>query len=96
VPVICSDFCGAADLIKPDFNGEIFPCDSQSSLNRVLQEWIGRGPLSHAKRERTRQWSKCISGLSVARYFLDILRSVDGNRGFNPIAPWSLDQASES
>jgi glycosyltransferase involved in cell wall biosynthesis len=95
VPVICSDFCGAADLIKPGFNGDIFTCDSLHSLTRVMQKWISSGPLPVAQRDQIRHWSGCISGLSVARYFLDILRRVNGNCVCNPIAPWRLDQEIE-
>jgi glycosyltransferase involved in cell wall biosynthesis len=95
VPVICSDFCGAADLIKTGFNGEVFPCDCRHTLTRVMQEWISRGPLPHARREQIRQWSGCISGLSVARYFLDVLRRVNGDRECSPMAPWRLDQETE-
>jgi len=96
VPVICSDFCGAADLIRSGFNGEVFPCDCRPSLTRVMREWISRGRLPHARREQIRQWSGCISGLSVARYFLDVLRSVNGDRECTPMAPWRMDLTNES
>jgi glycosyltransferase involved in cell wall biosynthesis len=88
VPAICSDFCGAADLIRPGFNGDIFHCDVPESLVRVLERWTERGPLSVSRRDEILDWSRCINGSSVAQYFLDILRFLDGQASPRPVVPW--------
>ncbi|MGA2227995.1 MAG: glycosyltransferase [Syntrophobacteraceae bacterium] len=92
VPVICSDYCGAADLIHSGFNGELFRCDSLESLTDTLQKWISKGPLSDAKREEIRSWSRCIEGEAVARYFLEIIGYFENGGGRRPRAPWITHQ----
>lgn len=88
VPVICSDFCGAMDLVRPGFNGDIFHCDSPESLVRIMDQWMAKGPLPASRREEIRDWSRCIRGSSVAQYFLDILQSLDDTKSPRPIPPW--------
>ena len=88
VPVICSDYCGAADLVRVGFNGDLFECDDIDSLTLVLKEWIAKGPLPWANRNRIREWSECIEGANVARYFLNILKFLENNGEVRPIAPW--------
>lgn len=90
VPAICSDFCGAMDLIRPGFNGDIFHCDSPESLHGVLERWIERGPLSVSRREEIRDWSRCIHGSSVAQYFLETLRFLDEETRPRPVVPWKV------
>jgi glycosyltransferase involved in cell wall biosynthesis len=89
VPVVCSDYCGAADLIMPGFNGEIFKCDDVNSLARKINKVIERGPLPVAKRGQILEWSHCIEGPTVARYFLDILKHVSRTDDIHPVPPWS-------
>ncbi|MGO9312919.1 MAG: glycosyltransferase [Syntrophobacteraceae bacterium] len=88
VPVICSDHCGAGDLIHNGFNGEQFRCDSLESLTNVLERWVSKGPLSETKREQIRTWSRCIEGEAVARYFLEIIEYIENGSGRRPEAPW--------
>jgi glycosyltransferase involved in cell wall biosynthesis len=88
VPVICSDYCGAADLIHNGFNGELFRCDSLDSLTDSLEKRISKGPLNGSKKEPIRSWSQCIEGETVARYFLEIIEYIDNCAGRRPQAPW--------
>src|SRR5208283_1433790 len=66
---ICSDSCGAADLIHNGFNGKVFRCDSLKSLTGVLEEWISKGPLNDKRMRQIISWSRCVEGEAVARYF---------------------------
>lgn len=91
VPVLCSDYCGAADLIVRGFNGELFRCDSQVSLTHVLSEWINNGPMLESKRLQIIDWSRCIEGITVAKYFLDILLYLQGDLELRPTAPWIIN-----
>jgi glycosyltransferase involved in cell wall biosynthesis len=88
VPAICSNYCGAADLIRPGFNGDLFDFDSVDSLTQVMRKWVSKGPLDTETREKIRRWSECISGRSVAGYFLRILEYLENNTNPKPVAPW--------
>jgi glycosyltransferase involved in cell wall biosynthesis len=90
VPVICSDYPGAADLVVPGLNGDLFECDSLDSLTCVLDKWIAKGPLAVSERERIRDWSRCIEGDAVARYFIGVLDYLEGMRSQRPVVPWLL------
>lgn len=86
VPVICSDRCGARDLLQEPWRGEVFRAGSAASLRETLRRWIPAkrtGPLSN----RIRNWSSAIEGDSLAAYFLSILDCVYSNAA-RPIPPW--------
>ena len=87
VPVVCSDNCGAADLLDGTERGEIFQSNSILALSSVLSKWISRGKKDVGMSERIRAWSKCIDGASAANYFLKVVdSSITG--GIKPIPPW--------
>lgn len=87
-PVICSDYCGAADLIKCGFNGDVFKCDSFDSLTNVLNKWIPRGPLKTSLKEEIRSWFRYIDGDSLAQYFIKIINHLKKVTAQAPKAPW--------
>jgi len=89
VPVICSDYCGAADLIESSHHGEVVKAGSVESLAAALARTIDRGRLSLTARERIRRWSDCLEGANVARYFLEIIRHCEEG-GPKPTAPWCV------
>jgi glycosyltransferase involved in cell wall biosynthesis len=87
VPVVCSDKCGAADLLDGRERGEIVSSESISSLRSVLSRRISQGKKNAATSEKIREWSRCINGESAADYFLKIINaSIAG--GSKPIPPW--------
>jgi glycosyltransferase involved in cell wall biosynthesis len=86
-PVVCSDYCGAADLVRASGCGEIFETGSTSDLQRVLDKWIAMGPLADVRRNEIRNWSKCIDGDAAARYLIEIIDHVD-NSCERPVTPW--------
>ena len=88
-PVICSTACGAADLIRQPWLGSVFPAGAVEELAQCLKHWIDLGPRSAAEREKVRQWSACIQGEAVARYFTDVMTHVY-EKGPRPEAPWRL------
>lgn len=89
VPVICSDQCGAADLIESSHHGEVVKAGSVESLAAALVRTIDRGRLSLTSRERIRRWSDCLEGANVTRYFLEIIRHCEEG-GPKPTAPWHV------
>jgi glycosyltransferase involved in cell wall biosynthesis len=90
VPVVCSDYCGAADLIVPGFNGAVFESGNVESLAKIIQKFMEYGRLPLVYREQIRTWSRCIEGPRVAGYFLDVLKFVDGTVENRPVPPWSV------
>lgn len=88
VPVICSDQCGAKDLLGEEWRGNIFPAGSVSVLSQLLESQITRGKLTQQERSRIMNWSQCITGEQAARYLLEIIEHVQGQRADRPQAPW--------
>jgi glycosyltransferase involved in cell wall biosynthesis len=86
VPVICSDHCGARDLLQERWRGEVFTAGSVASLREVLSRWIPARRTSVAT-NRIRHWSRLIEGESLASYFMSILECVYAN-GVRPTPPW--------
>ncbi|MEI7831977.1 MAG: glycosyltransferase [bacterium] len=87
VPVICSDQCGASDLLRESWRGSVFRAQSARSLVEALRPWLERGPMPTDQRERIREWSKNIDGWSVANYLTAILEHVYEGKP-RPEAPW--------
>jgi glycosyltransferase involved in cell wall biosynthesis len=89
--VICSDFCGAAELIKGTTYGGIFQTDSRESLVAVLHEQLSKGSVSWQERQAIIRYSEAFSGPSVAQYLTEIIEFVAGGKmGERPVAPWKL------
>jgi glycosyltransferase involved in cell wall biosynthesis len=92
-PVICSDYCGASDLIRDGDCGRTFRAGSIADLAAALSAWAARGPTTHARRRRIREWSRRIDGASLASYFTAIVEHVDEGAP-KPVAPWHLREPS--
>lgn len=87
VPVICSDMCGAADLIGSKERGDIFPGESVAALRKILAERILRGKRTPEIAGKIKNWSKAIEGKTAAEYLLKIIDSVKNNKP-RPTPPW--------
>ena len=86
-PVICTDACGAADLIRHPWLGTVVPAEDVNALAMALSEWCARGKLSQAERTRIQGWSSCITGRSMADYFVGLMQHVyEGTE--KPETPW--------
>lgn len=89
VPVVCSDYCGAADLI---FNnrkfGDVFNYKSSGELKEILKRRIKEGPISRQLRQQIINYSKSFSGNVLALYLLDILNHCCNEKSKKINAPW--------
>lgn len=87
--VLCSENCGASDLISED-RGRIFNLNN-SDFEKKLKELIIRGKIDQKDRMNIMSWSNSkISGSAAVNYFDSILKfeySAGNNR---PVAPWKL------
>src|SRR5262249_39928354 len=93
VPAICSDACGAADLLATPGRGEVYPAGTVGALCEVLGLWISRGKLRQELSDEIRHWSACIDGHAAADYPLPALEASTGRRA-HPDVPWLLPQPS--
>ena len=87
VPVVCSDWCGAKDLLRAPWRGSIFPEGDALALSRALETWIERAPKTPESAARIRDWTKCIAGAAAADYFLARLNAPHPRRT-PPPPPW--------
>ena len=88
VPVICSDNCGAADLVWASSGGRVFSSGSVDSLSQCLREQILLGRVSSQRILALQKWANdAVSGQTAADYFLNII-DVSGTKKPKPKAPW--------
>lgn len=92
-PVVCSDRCGARDLLDGIERGEVYRWNDGSALAAALGRRIAAGPISPEARSAIRAWSAVISGEAVADYLLSAVRwaFADGPR---PNPPWESADAA--
>ena len=89
-PVLCSDHCGARDLLKEPWRGEVLSSDAMPAWTEALGRWIQKGPLPARERTRIADWSRCIGGPEIARYFNAILKHVYQDQS-RPAPPWTYE-----
>jgi glycosyltransferase involved in cell wall biosynthesis len=90
-PVLCSNLCGAKDLLAETWRGEVIPAGNVAKWTAGLSWWIAKGRLPAPERRRIREWSYRISGPAGARYFMAIMGHVYHN-SLRPIPPWQSGQ----
>lgn len=87
VPVVCSDNCGASDLLRAPWRGSVFTTGSAESLRTALLERIEQGKRTRESSERIRGWSCSLEGPQVARYLVSIIKYLREG-GEKPSPPW--------
>jgi glycosyltransferase involved in cell wall biosynthesis len=87
VPVICSDVCGASDLLGSPERGEVFKAGAVTALGSVLERWICKGNKTQESADRIKSWAKSIEGETVAGYLLDVKDAAAGMKD-RPLVPW--------
>jgi glycosyltransferase involved in cell wall biosynthesis len=87
VPVVCSDNCGAADLLRESWRGSTFKAGSVRDLQAILQRWIECGKRTEKSSMRIREWSSALEGPRVAQYLVEIVGYLQAG-GQRPSPPW--------
>jgi len=87
VPVICSDCCGASDLLMESWRGEVYPSSDPDLLMGALRRQLDRGRKTPELSRRIRSWAECIQGPRVAGYLINVLDHVYRG-GEHPDPPW--------
>ncbi|EJF08302.1 glycosyltransferase [Pontibacter sp. BAB1700] len=73
--VICSENCGAKELIHSGFNGLVFSHNKKGDLELSIQFCVRNIEKIRTERYNRLEWSKSINGKSVAKYMLESLVS---------------------
>ena len=76
-PVICSNACGASDVVRASGVGGVFNVNDQSSLINILQNQFETGHWSDNQRHLVSKWAKCLDSESGAEYLELILDNVN-------------------
>lgn len=87
VPVICSDACGSAGVVRASGTGDVFPRNDADALSYSLATVLSNGPLSSESRDQLRAWSRRLGSNAGARYLDEILQFID-QPSARPRAPW--------
>lgn len=89
VPVVCTNHCGAADLLGASERGSVVESGSVESLRLAMEDWIRKGHVKPEQRARIREWSRYIQGNAAADYLLRIIGHSEAGEGeLRPKAPW--------
>jgi glycosyltransferase involved in cell wall biosynthesis len=86
-PVICSDACGAAGVVKASKTGGVFASNRDDELRLRLDEQLKSGPISTGDRLRLASWATALGADAGARYLMQIL-DCSANGGSRPVPPW--------
>lgn len=86
-PVICSDNCGAAGVVRASGVGGVFRSGNKDSLRNQLDQLISVGILSYEERMSLARWGSRLGTCQGAKYLYAILESKESNVG-RPLAPW--------
>ena len=74
-PVICSNACGSAVVVKASGVGGVFLSKNQKSLTNMLYNQYRIGKIFNKKRQKIAKWAKCLDANSGAKYLDLILNS---------------------
>jgi len=90
-PVICSDACGAAGVVKASGVGAVFQSDHCHELRAKLVEQFKSGPSTTEDRIQLASWATVLGAEAGARYLLSILNHTTKG-GSRPVPPWHTAQ----
>lgn len=88
-PVICSDACGAAGLVRASGFGGVFARDRADELMAKLDEQLKSGPVRMEDRLRLASWASGLSSEAGAEYLIKILDSTSTG-GSRPVPSWQI------
>jgi glycosyltransferase involved in cell wall biosynthesis len=86
-PVVCSDACGCAAVVRASGYGGVFASSDLAAMVSSLSQTMARGHLSSAERRGLSHWAKCLGADAGAEYLIAIIDHMDG-RAPRPLPPW--------
>lgn len=94
-PVICSDACGAADLIQSPALGSVFHCGNVRQLSSCLDDFVNNIEAHRRSRQAIQKWAECIKGNGIANYLINCVNWASEPFQEKPIAPWRKTNGPE-
>lgn len=89
VPVMVSDMCGAADLIKDGVNGFIFKSEDADDLRTKLTHYVDNADCRRKMKKHAKKTGALLGSDSAARYLIGLLDQGKGNKQtFSENYPW--------
>ena len=95
VPVIVSDRCGAADLVKQGINGYVFRSEDVADLRECLSEFLNRRMEWPKFRAQSAMIGDRISSEEVTPYLIKCLKHMTGAISERPCPPWMQERTNE-
>jgi glycosyltransferase involved in cell wall biosynthesis len=86
VPVICSDACGSAGVVRVSSVGGVFPSGDVAGLRAQLRR-LFEDPPGVERRQSLARWSQCLGSEAGASYLMAILNTVYHGAD-RPLPPW--------
>lgn len=88
-PVICSNTCGSAGVVRFSGVGGVFDANDQKMLIELLEIQLTNGQVDYVKRNQLSTWAARIGATAGALYLKQILESVSYD--FSPPSPpWTM------
>jgi glycosyltransferase involved in cell wall biosynthesis len=89
VPVLVSDHCGAAEVVRDGCNGYIFHSGDPTDLQKKLREFLSRREAWPLLRCEAASMGKRILAEQASIYLIHCLEHMQGMSGAHPRPPWS-------
>ncbi len=86
-PVICSDRCGAAGVVRASGCGGVFPSGNVAALAALLRRTMDSVPWTAERRAALSRWAQCLGAEAGAVYLMSVLAHARGG-GPPPVPPW--------
>jgi len=86
-PVVCSDSCGSAGVVRASGQGGVFRSGDREALLSMLKQVIAKGRLPSTDKLSLASWAESLGESAGAAYLLQILDHVVGHIA-RPSPPW--------
>lgn len=93
-PVICSEACGAAAVVRASGAGGVFAVEDAATLRSLLSAAVKRGAIGPVDRARLRSWGRCLGGRAGATYLLALAKDQRRDPPWRAASP--IDREPES
>lgn len=86
-PVICSDACGSASVVRASCIGGVFAKNDSPMLEAQIYQMLKRGRISPIERQRLAVWARSLGASAGAKYLSEII-TYQFQSGHRPQPPW--------
>lgn len=87
-PVICSDSCGVAGVVRNSGCGGVFVAHDFNEFTELISLQMERGRVDSALRKKIKDWAVCLGSDAGAAYLHEILMFTKNKKNIRPEVPW--------